>query len=414
MGALGSAICSVCPNKISACPAGTFRSTNDISCACTACPEGKFTDHNLATSCEDCTPGRFSASAGLTACSTCMHGKFTAHIGAVYCVSCDAGSYSAKAASTTCEMCEAGQYQMHTGMPHCNPCECGEYSEVGSTTCKKCDGSGSSFATCTAQCIAAGRKNFKAMTDALVDGFNTYVAPAIEGYTAAMLLKQVDECNHVLVEGAANAEIIKEDVAMQAEAAAKTLQDAKNANALNLESAKAAATSKHIQENEDKLNELTNDNQIATVQLVARLYKEKDEAVRAMEETTREKGVKAMALATQTAVNAKKASLASAKDSLDARTGIPDGQIPLDIDKNGEVNVQDAVTLFVAQTMAGFGAEDMLKNYRRLHKQTHKEAKRDVADVLKMVQTAITPVHVNIVAKALAAGAPDVIAVEDL
>ena len=85
-----------------------------------------------------------------------------------------------------------------------------------------------------------------------------------------------------------------------------------------------------------------------------------------------------------------------------------------DIDKNGEVNVQDAVTLFVAQTMAGFGAEDMLKNYRRLHKQTHKEAKRDVADVLKMVQTAITPVHVNIVAKALAAGAPDVIAVEDL
>jgi hypothetical protein len=401
--ALGSAMCSVCPDKIVACPVGKFRNTHDIGCACTSCSAGKFTDSNTATSCSKCVAGRYSQHAGQRACSTCVRGKFAAEAGAVYCASCNAGTYAANVASTTCTMCEAGQYQGKKGQAQCSACKCGEYSAVGSKMCKECDGSGSSFATCTMQCIAAGRVNFQTAADALVNAFQTYIAPSLTGYSAPMVLGQVDKCKSILTEGSIKADVINKDADEQKKAAAATLQALAAANVQELARAKAETERVTTLQNEAALKAILDANTATTVQLRARLAKERTDAVQAERSEAQAKAAAALAVATLAAAAAKAASLASVEASLAARTGIPDGQVPLDIDGNGVVNVQDAVTLFVAQTMAEFGAGAMITQYRALHPQNHAPATRTVADVLKTVHTAIHPVHKDIVALAFAA-----------
>merc|ERR1719261_1530010 len=43
------------------------------------------------------------------------------------------------------------------------------------------------------------------------------------------------------------------------------------------------------------------------------------------------------------------------------------GSVPLDIDGNAVVDQRDAITLFVALTLRGFGARELLESYRAAH-----------------------------------------------
>jgi len=67
----------------------------------------------------------------------------------------------------------------------------------------------------------------------------------------------------------------------------------------------------------------------------------------------------------------------------------PIGLVPIDIDGNGVQDTTDAVTLFIAQTMQGYGAGMLLQQYWKEH--PHETAKRaSLAHILQSVDKAVS------------------------
>jgi len=67
---------------------------------------------------------------------------------------------------------------------------------------------------------------------------------------------------------------------------------------------------------------------------------------------------------------------------------VPPGLVNVDIDRNGVVNTQDAVTLFVAETMQGYGATKLIDNFWKLHGDQALAPKVEISTILWEVRTA--------------------------
>ena len=67
----------------------------------------------------------------------------------------------------------------------------------------------------------------------------------------------------------------------------------------------------------------------------------------------------------------------------------PLGLVPIDIDGNGVQNTADAVVLFVAQTMQGYGASMLIRKYWLAHPHGA-EAKADLTEILETVDQAVS------------------------
>jgi hypothetical protein len=121
---LGSNLCVNCdPGSVS--PGGQSRS-------CTLCEAGKFSF--LATACQNCARGRFSASPGSALCDTCPEGLVSLTTGSTSCEKCPPGSEPTS--SFSCRPCRSGWISSVNGT--CTPCPAGTYASNGTNECINC------------------------------------------------------------------------------------------------------------------------------------------------------------------------------------------------------------------------------------------------------------------------------------
>ena len=164
---LGAPLCSTCPDNAQYppnCPAGTYRSTTDMSCQCKACPGGRFNPQPATTTdgridCDACPAGQYASDTASPspACTQCQLGKHTAgHDGQAFCTNCHAGMHGSRVEGVaTCTECEAGQYQAIPAKTACNACACGTYTtSTGSPQCAPCDHASSAQSTCAGACAS--------------------------------------------------------------------------------------------------------------------------------------------------------------------------------------------------------------------------------------------------------------------
>ena len=111
-----------------ACAPGTFQNETGES-ACKNCDAGSVTDtleQEGASSCNECFPGMFSASAR-QACEECAGGRVASESGVTTCEECSSGKHSST--GVRCEMCAAGTFSAEAGSHECTICPGGYYQE---------------------------------------------------------------------------------------------------------------------------------------------------------------------------------------------------------------------------------------------------------------------------------------------
>ena len=119
------------------CFLGKFSDSSTGKITCKKCAEGKHgTDSGK---CEDCSKGRFSATAGQSTCMPCQSGTFQRNDGARSCEMCAAGSTTNRqVGQVSCiGKCEDGYFKT-AEMLHCSKCAAGKFSFKGSGYCNNC------------------------------------------------------------------------------------------------------------------------------------------------------------------------------------------------------------------------------------------------------------------------------------
>jgi hypothetical protein len=77
-----------------------------------------------------------------------------------------------------------------------------------------------------------------------------------------------------------------------------------------------------------------------------------------------------------------------------APVAAPLGLVPIDIDGNGVQDTTDAVTLFIAQTMQGYGASMLIQKYWGEHPQK-KGKKTGLTQILSIVERAVSEIDTH-------------------
>ena len=113
---------------------GTFAAAGAAT-ICAACNPGSINTNVGASSCRQCMPGTFAASA--TACNMCAAGKFADSAGATLCANCVAGTYTPGTGYQGCLTCPAGTFS-NTTAAACTVCAVGLWSLPGATVCNNC------------------------------------------------------------------------------------------------------------------------------------------------------------------------------------------------------------------------------------------------------------------------------------
>ena len=154
----GSSACEDClPGFFSAVPGSSI---------CSACPAGTssvLSASSSAATCEPCPAGTFSPAAGLTSCISCPSGRASAAIGAaslLACLPCSPGTYASQASSSACQTCDLGTFSSQSGVS-CTPCPLGYVGTRSgganaSDACKLCPPgktTAASGAQATSQCL---------------------------------------------------------------------------------------------------------------------------------------------------------------------------------------------------------------------------------------------------------------------
>ena len=162
-----SAACQRCANT---CPAGHYyMGCNATFNGCWACPPGTFST-SPATTCTECSAGKYAPSHNQSACLTCPAGKSSAGAGWTYrtyferetglgggatgCSTCAIGWHNPVAGgecqlcesrvsptgATACTVCAPGTHEPYSGVaPLCPQCRPGQYSaQNASTDCSVC------------------------------------------------------------------------------------------------------------------------------------------------------------------------------------------------------------------------------------------------------------------------------------
>ena len=295
--AMGSKVCSKCPENKSGCPAGKFRSTFNIACECTECKAGQHTASITATVCDNCAKGQY-ASGGAENCQNCAVGKKASAEGKSMCDSCQRGTYAAATKSELCTPCESGKFQSVSGRTECTACPGGKYTGAeGKSFCRTCPKGGNVAASCSEAKVAPTQQVLA------LDLQTILVQPS-------SLLTRVDALAHL-----------------------DTVQ-----NKLSL--------------------------------AVHRFNVEKAYA----------------AVASDAASCAPTPAPVSAPTPAAVSTPTPAGSVPLDINGNNKLDQSDAIELFVATTLQGFGAKRLLTKFRQAHPSG---AVTPIATVLATVKTAM-------------------------
>lgn len=94
--------------------------------ACSACPEGTFSDAAGSTVCTACQPGTSSAQSAQSQCTACPVGSFSDIAGSLQCTPCAVGTYANGTSSVRCQQCLAGSFQGKSGQDSCQPCLAGQ------------------------------------------------------------------------------------------------------------------------------------------------------------------------------------------------------------------------------------------------------------------------------------------------
>jgi hypothetical protein len=134
---VGSTACIPCPQCWSTNYLGAVSDSN-----CTFCSAGAFYQNST---CNDCSPGKFSTSLSSINCSVCTRGTYSDKYLATSCSICPLGSWSGKEGQSSlqdCQNCSAGRFSNQTALfadDLCSPCPVGKFNELsGSTTQQHC------------------------------------------------------------------------------------------------------------------------------------------------------------------------------------------------------------------------------------------------------------------------------------
>jgi hypothetical protein len=303
-----------------ACPTGKFRGTMQIDCACTDCPSGKFNDVTSTTVCTNCEKGTYSVSNAET-CTDCAPGKKASTEGKSMCDSCKPGMYAATTKSQDCFACAGGEFQSISGRTGCKNCPGGKYnSEAGKAYCMVCASGDIIEPSCSGAMVPPTQQ--LALT---LDLVNDLVEPSsLLTRTAALtqldtVQNQLTTCASTFTEEKAFAQQEVANAAVDKAASAKALGDAKTAKAT--------------------------------------LQGEKD----ACESRTAVPTAAPTTAPTNAPTNAPTAAATTGAVSSCA------GSVAIDTNGNGKVESADAVELFVATTMQGYGAASMINRFRAKH-----------------------------------------------
>ena len=121
-----------------------LRSFSTCSASCTGKASSQV-EQISESSCQECIPGQYTASAGNAACAIAAPGTYVAGNGGTLSPSCPVGTYSDQNSQSSCKQCPQGKYNTESGqaaLSDCNSCEAGTYNDqTGQPTpaaCKKC------------------------------------------------------------------------------------------------------------------------------------------------------------------------------------------------------------------------------------------------------------------------------------
>ena len=164
LGATANAGCVPCTNApecsgSSAPPTYTSSGSPSRSNNCAwEAPPGSFRQVGPSSgdTCSVCSPGKFSATSGLSECSLCASGKYQAGKGSIVCDACPSNSNAPEASDERrdckcntgwtgpdgehCTQCEAGKYKIASGDAACSECSAGQYSTAVGATSDVCQG----------------------------------------------------------------------------------------------------------------------------------------------------------------------------------------------------------------------------------------------------------------------------------
>ena len=140
----GDAAQNTCPN----CGIGTYQNENGHRQSdCKDCGKGKYQNEEGKSSCKLCGTGKYLDSEGNDAesdCKGCAAGKFldsTGNDAAGDCKTCEAGSITGRTGTgaSTCTECTKGKFSPQSNILSCKLCSAGDYqSEDGGTSCTAC------------------------------------------------------------------------------------------------------------------------------------------------------------------------------------------------------------------------------------------------------------------------------------
>jgi hypothetical protein len=428
----GAPVCSTCPGNHDAtgatCPAGTYRKNTQIDCACTNCPAGTQNPSGATsatsgrTSCDKCPTNTFAADVGPNVdCKACAAGKHAPELGAAYCRACSVGT-AFEDDTKMCKPCSPGHFQNVAGQTACKKCPCGKAQAAsGATHCNQCShGTGTATAgsdTCTAgvtSCAGAATvptlptlnllsidaaKDLTPATahasidDLIIFGQNAQqVTKALEDKAAAD--KAASEQELADAKKAKDAELADANKAAEQQlAAAKEAKDAvidaerlrhvaeiRNSNATSaqckLDLENAINVTAVLDHSANALNTTVArlETDLAVVE-AAKVTLEQaagtcEQATKALEDKAAAADQKLAACESKT-VPPTVAPQSAAGTPLTDSSAAHEGYVCLDIDGNHVVDINDAISLFVATTMRSFGAGTMLDNYRSKHPAQH-------------------------------------------
>ena len=106
--------------------------------SCKQCTAGKYQDNSLQTKCKDCPKGKYENSQASSGCKDCSAGQYQNTIGNSGCISCGTGSYQNNLGQQSCKSCHRGYYQDVKKQSACKPCASGRAEpSLGSSSCAK-------------------------------------------------------------------------------------------------------------------------------------------------------------------------------------------------------------------------------------------------------------------------------------
>ena len=144
-----------------ACPAGKFSPVDGAS-SCLWCYDGEFVNNTNATSCQPCPPGtqwrdwRKGVEGAGTTCDLCDPGTFADAQNASLCTRCAVGRFQNLSGALGCDACDEGMVAPAEGSVACRTCELGNTSKADATACLPCDVAGYAALPHHAHYIAAG------------------------------------------------------------------------------------------------------------------------------------------------------------------------------------------------------------------------------------------------------------------